>query len=159
MRKVFLTAAAMVLASLGSIAIGAPAGKTETVKQAEVKWLTNFAEAQEIARKENKVLFVDFSGSDWCGWCIKLHKEVLSQQAFQDYAKDNLVLVLIDFPRKSTQTPAEKKQNSALAEKYNVEGYPTVLLLSPEGKILVQTGYRKGGAEAYVKFLKAKLKR
>jgi len=159
MRKVFLTAAAMVLAGLSSIAIAAPAEKTETVKPAEVKWLTNFAAAQEVAKKEKKVLFVDFSGSDWCGWCIKLHKEVLSQKAFLDYAKDNLVLVLIDFPRKSAQTPEEKQQNNALAKQFGIRGYPTVLLLSPEGEVIARTGYRRGGAEAYVKFLKSKLKR
>ena len=159
MRKVLLTAAALVLAGLSSIAIGAPADKAETVQQEEVKWLTNFAQAHEIAKKENKVLFVDFSGSDWCGWCIKLHKEVLSQKAFLDYAKDNLVLVLIDFPRRKAQSPEEKRQNAALARQFNVRGYPTVLLISPEGKILAKTGYRRGGARAYVQYLKGVLKR
>jgi len=159
MRKMFLTAAAMALASLSSIVIAAPAEETKTVKPAEVKWLTNFAAAREVAKKENKFLFVDFSGSDWCGWCIKLHKEVLSQKEFLDYAKDNLVLVLIDFPRKSAQTPEEKQQNNALADQYKVDGFPTVLLLSPEGKVIARTGYRRGGAAAYVKYLQATLKR
>ena len=102
---------------------------------------------------------MDFSGSDWCGWCIKLHKEVLSQKAFLDYAKDNLVLVLIDFPRRKAQSPEEKRQNAALARQFNVRGYPTVLLISPEGKILAKTGYRRGGARAYVQYLKGVLKR
>ena len=139
--------------------LGAPAQKAETDEQKEVKWLTNFAEAHEIAKKENKILFVDFSGSDWCGWCIKLHKEVLSQKAFLDYAKDNLVLVLIDFPRRKAQSPEEKRQNKALAEQFGIRGYPTVLLISPEGKILAKTGYRRGGAAAYVHYLKGVLKR
>ena len=159
MRKVLLTAAALVLTGLSSIAIGAPADKAETVQQEEVKWLTNFAQAHEIAKKENKVLFVDFSGSDWCGWCIRLHKEVLSQKAFLDYAKDNLVLVLIDFPRRKAQSPEERRQNAALAEQFGIRGYPTVLLISPEGKIIAKTGYRRGGARAYVQYLKGVLKR
>ena len=159
MRKVFLAAAAAVLTGLSSIAIAAPAKKAETVQQEEVKWLTNFAQAQEIAKKENKILFVDFSGSDWCGWCIRLHKEVLSQKAFLDYAKDNLVLVLIDFPSRKPQSPEEKRQNQALARQFGIQGYPTVLLISPEGKILARTGYRHGGAQAYVQYLKGVLKR
>ena len=159
MRKLFLTAAAMLFAGLGSIVSAAPEQEATADKPAEVKWQTNFAAAQEIAKKEKKVLFVDFSGSDWCGWCIKLHKEVLSQKAFLDYAKDNLVLVLIDFPRKSTQTSEEKRQNNALAKQFGIDGFPTVLLISPEGQVLAKTGYRRGGAAAYVNYLKTTLKR
>ena len=126
---------------------------------AEPVWLTDFKEAQQLAEKEKKVMLVDFSGSDWCGWCIKLDKEVFSQKSFQDYAAENLVLVMIDFPKRKQQTPAQKTANNELAEKYKVNGFPTVLLLKPDGSIIVRTGYRRGGAEAYVKYLKKQLKR
>jgi protein disulfide-isomerase len=78
------------------------------VSAADNGWLTNLDDALKIAEKDNKVILMDFSGSDWCGWCIKLDKEVFSQAAFKDYAKDNLVLVLVDFPRKKELPAAEK---------------------------------------------------
>ena len=82
----------------------------------------------------------------------------LSQKAFQDYAAKNLILVKLDFPRKSAQSPAEKQQNEALAAKYKVRGYPTVLLMDGNGKVIGKTGYRRGGAESYVRHLKDLLK-
>ena len=125
----------------------------------KVVWLTDLKEAQQLAEKEKKVILADFSGSDWCGWCIRLDKEVFSQAAFKQFAADNLVLVLIDFPRKKWQTPAQKQTNRELAQKYGIQGFPTVLLLNPDGSVIVRTGYRRGGAEAYVKYLKEQLKR
>ena len=131
--------------------------KAEPERQAV--WLTDLKEAQQLAEKEKKVILADFSGSDWCGWCIKLDREVFSQAAFKQYAADNLVLVLIDFPRKKWQTPAQKQTNRELAQKYGIQGFPTVLLLNPDGSVIVRTGYRRGGAEAYVTYLKEQLKR
>jgi protein disulfide-isomerase len=121
---------------------------------AESGWLTDFNAAKKAAAERKVPILADFSGSDWCGWCIKLDKEVFSQKAFKDYAKDNLVLFLADFPRKKTLPAEMKKQNEDLAGKYGIEGFPTVLLLDAEGKVLQTTGYRQGGAEAYVKHLK-----
>jgi protein disulfide-isomerase len=118
-------------------------------------WMTDFEAAKAKAKTENKNLLLDFTGSDWCGWCIKLNKEVFSQEAFQDYAAESLVLVELDFPR-GTDLPAElKAQNEALAKKYGVRGFPTILVLSPEGDLVKQTGYEAGGAEAYVEHIKA----
>lgn len=113
-------------------------------------WLTDFEAAQAKAVEEQKPLLLDFTGSDWCGWCIRLKEEVFSKQAFKDYAADSLVLVELDFPRGKKQTPELKAQNEALAMKYRIRGFPTILLLSPEGELIEQTGYRRGGAEAYV---------
>ena len=77
---------------------------------------------------ENKTLLLDFSGSDWCSWCIKLDEEVFQKDAWKAYAKKHLVQVLIDFPReKSEQSEALQKQNNALAKQYTVRGFPTVL--------------------------------
>jgi protein disulfide-isomerase len=120
------------------------------------EWLTDFDAAKKEAAKRNLPILVDFSGSDWCKWCMKLDKEVFSQKAFKDYVKDNFILLLIDFPnpRTSKQSDAEKKQNRELAQKYKVRGFPTVLILDKDGKLLKSGGYMEGGPEAYIKYLK-----
>lgn len=117
--------------------------------------MTDFEAAKAKAVAEQKPMLLDFTGSDWCGWCIKLDKEVFSQQAFQAYAADSLVLVELDFPRRKAQSDELKAQNEALAQKYNIRGFPTIVVLSPEGELLERTGYRPGGPEAYVDHLKA----
>ena len=120
----------------------------------EGAWLTDFVKAKEEAAKREVPILVNFSGSDWCGWCIKLDKEVLAKKAFLSYAKENLVLFNADFPSKTKLPEATAKQNKALQKEYKIKGFPTVLILDAEGKLLGQTGYRKGGPEAYVKHLK-----
>lgn len=118
-------------------------------------WSTDFEKAQARAKEEGKYMLVDFSGSDWCGWCVKLDKEVFSMNAFKNYAKENLVLVLADFPRdKSKQSAELQKQNKALAEKFGIQGFPTVYILDPNGKPIDKTGYQAGGPEAYVEYIK-----
>ena len=133
---------------LAAVAIGAGAYASEG-------WETDFAKASAKAKAEGKYILIDFSGSDWCGWCVKLDKEVFSKNAFKNYAKENLVLVLADFPRdKSKQSEKLQKQNKELAKKYNVGGFPTVFILNPEGKLIDKTGYQDGGPEAYVTYIK-----
>jgi len=118
-------------------------------------WETDFEKASAKAKAEGKHMLIDFSGSDWCGWCIKLDKEVFSKDAFKAYAKENLVLILADFPRdKSAQSAATQKQNIALKEKFGVRGFPTVFILDPTGEPVAKTGYRDGGPEAYVEYIK-----
>ena len=118
-------------------------------------WETDFEKASAKAKAEGKYMLIDFSGSDWCGWCVKLDKEVFSMNAFKNYAKENLVLVLADFPRdKSKQSAALQKQNKSLAEKFGVRGFPTVYILDPSGKPIDKTGYQDGGPEAYVEYIK-----
>jgi protein disulfide-isomerase len=116
-------------------------------------WTDDFDKALTQAKESGKYMLVDFSGSDWCGWCKKLDNEVFSNKAFKDYAEQNLVCVLIDFPRQKPQSNKQKKANQALREKYAVQGFPTILLFSPRGDVAAQTGYEPGGAEAYVKHL------
>ncbi|MGJ8637922.1 MAG: thioredoxin family protein [Opitutaceae bacterium] len=119
-------------------------------------WMTDFEAAKAKAAEEKKPLLLDFTGSDWCGWCIKLDKEVFSQDAFKAYAKESLVLVELDFPRDSSTLPeGVAEQNEALAKKYGVRGFPTILVLSPDGKLVEETGYQRGGAESYVEHIKA----
>lgn len=116
--------------------------------------MTDFEAAKTKAAAEQKPLLLDFTGSDWCGWCIKLDKEVFSQQAFQDFADESLILVELDFPRDKPQSAELKAQNAALRDQYKVRGYPTILILTPEGELIEQTGYKRGGAEAYVDHIK-----
>lgn len=118
------------------------------------EWLTDFGKAKEIAKELNRPILVNFTGSDWCGWCIKLSNEVFTKEAFQQYANDSLVLLKLDFPRKIPQTPEVKAANEKLARDFGVEGFPTIVLLDTKGKEINRTGYQPGGAEAYVKHLK-----
>lgn len=120
-------------------------------------WMTDFPAAQAQAKAEGKPLLLDFTGSDWCGWCIRLDREVFSQAAFKEFAASELVLVELDFPRGKKQSAEVRAQNEALAAKYGIEGFPTLILLSPAGGVVGRTGYREGGAEAYVEHLKALL--
>ena len=113
-------------------------------------WFTDFNDAKAKAMKEQKPMLIDFTGSDWCGWCIKLDEEVFSQADFQEFASDSLVLVEIDFPKNKVQSEELKVQNKALAKKYSIRGYPTILLLTPEAELIEKTGYQSGGAKAYV---------
>lgn len=119
-----------------------------------IKWHTNLEKAMEVAKKESKPILVDFTGSDWCGWCIKLTKEVFSKKAFQEYAAHNLVMVELDFPRNKMQSAETKTYNEALLKKYGVRGFPTILLLDAKGNVVGQTGYQEGGPDSYVKHLK-----
>lgn len=131
------------------------------VKAASVEsaWMTDYPAAVEKAKAENKLLFLDFTGSDWCGWCIKLAKEVFSQKEFQDYAAPKFILVKLDFPQRIQQTAELKAQNEKLLRKYKVEGFPTIILLDSSEKMMGATGYQPGGAAAYVRHLEGLLKK
>src|SRR5436853_7272285 len=114
-------------------------------------WLDDFEKAKAQAKTENKKILLDFTGSDWCGWCKKLEREVFSQQAWKDYAAKKLVLVELDFP-KGFQLPEEtKKQNDKLAQKFKIQGYPTIIITSASGLQKGQLGYVEGGPDAFIK--------
>lgn len=114
-------------------------------------WTKDYEAALKQASAEKKNLLIDFTGSDWCGWCIKLDKEVFSHEAFKTGVKDTFVLVEIDFPRdKSKQPKPEIAQNETLKKKYAIKGYPTILLTDELGKPFARTGYQAGGPEKYV---------
>lgn len=117
-------------------------------------WLTDWEAAKAKAKAENKPILINFTGTDWCGWCIRIEKEVFSKKEFQEYAAKNLILMEVDFPKKK-ELPAEvKAQNKALDKEFAIEGYPTIFLLDAEGKkISEDIGYREGGPEAYAKHL------
>jgi thioredoxin-related protein len=117
-------------------------------------WLDDFEKAKADAQKAGRPILVNFSGSDWCGWCIRLDKEVLQKPQFNAYAKDSLVLFNADFPRQTKLSEKLTKQNEALVQRYSVEGFPTVLLVDAAGDLIGRTGYQPGGPEAYVSHLR-----
>lgn len=112
-------------------------------------WLTDFEAAKKQAAAEHKSLLVDFTGSDWCGWCIKLDEQVFQKESFQEYVKDKFVLVELDFPQKTEQEAKLKEQNAKLQQEYKIQGFPTVLLMDATGRPYARTGYLEGGPEAY----------
>lgn len=126
--------------------------------QEELTWHTDMSKATDISIKENKPMFLFFTGSDWCGWCIRLQKEVFKTPEFIKWAKDNVVLVELDFPRKNEQTDAVKMQNAQLQQQLQVRGYPTVWFVSAaktaEAKVnltaLGSTGYVAGGPKVWI---------
>ena len=126
--------------------------------QEELTWHTDMSKATDISIKENKPMFLFFTGSDWCGWCIRLQKEVFKTPEFIKWAKDNVVLVELDFPRKNNQTEEIKSQNAQLQQQLQVRGYPTVWFVSAtktaEAKInlnaLGSSGYVAGGPKVWI---------
>lgn len=117
---------------------------------AELNWLTDLPKAQAAAKADNKLVMLDFTGSDWCGWCIKLNKEIFSKPEFAEYAAKNLVLVEVDFPRAKKQSAELKQANQALQAKYKIEGYPTIIVLNSDGKKVGELGYMDGGPKAFI---------
>jgi protein disulfide-isomerase len=119
--------------------------------RAESDWLNDFKKAQQEATATKKFLLLDFTGSDWCGWCRKFDKEVFSQPQFKDYARQNLVLLEVDFPRAKSQSVDQRKQNLELANQYQVQGFPTIVVLDGNGQKLWQyDGYFPGGPDAFI---------
>ncbi len=119
-------------------------------------WKTDIDTAKAVAKIENKKIILVFQGSDWCAPCIKLDREIWSSKEFQDYAKDNYVLVKADFPRKkANKLPKEQQKiNNQLAEKYNQEGFfPLVVVLDSNGDKLGYTDYKKVSPSEYIQLL------
>ena len=112
------------------------------------EWLTDFPAAKKQAASENKRVLMFFTGSDWCAYCIQWNKEVFSKPEFQEYAKTNFVLVVVDFPERKKLPKAQERANEALQDKYNVEEYPLLVLLDAKGKELTRVKYTEGGLPA-----------
>lgn len=124
------------------------------------EWLTDLPKAQAKAKEEKKFVLMDFTGSDWCPPCKALHKNVLSTSTFNEFAGKNLVLVELDFPRAKKQEAELKKANQALQAKYDIEGYPTLVLLNPEGKeVWRNVGYSGEAPKDMVAKIEAAMKK
>lgn len=122
-------------------------------------WTTSWGEAVAMSKKTGKPILADFTGSDWCGWCIKLDKEVFSTPAFKAWAKQRVILLTLDFPQKKPQSMTLKAQNANLQQKYNIQGYPTILFLDAKGTKLGEYGYDEGGPMNWTKKADAIIKR
>ena len=113
------------------------------------EWMTDLEAAKTKAAAENKAVLVDFTGSDWCGWCIRLRKQVLDTPAFETYAKDKFVLMEVDVPQNPKFDQALLKRNQELCEQYGVSGFPTILVINPKGDVVGGfSGYVASTAEA-----------
>ncbi|WP_394759465.1 thioredoxin family protein [Flavobacterium sp.] len=130
--------------------------KTKTNTE-NLVWHTDIKKAMEVAKKEDKPLFLFFTGSDWCGWCIRLQKEVFKTSEFEAWAKGKVVLVELDFPRRSAQTDEIKNQNNQLQQVFAVQGFPTIWFAkaaNKDGKVnfeqLGSTGYVAGGPSTWL---------
>ncbi|MEP6822867.1 MAG: thioredoxin family protein [Chthoniobacterales bacterium] len=128
------------------------------VAGSESLWLTNYARAQGDAKAKQKFLLLDFTGSDWCGWCIRLKREVFDTPEFEKYARENLILLEVDFPRAKELDPTQKTQNALLAQELGIQGFPTVVIMNSDGKVIGKLGYTPGGPSVFISALE-KLRR
>lgn len=143
MKKIFIT----LLVAMCSFAIEAQ----------ELKWETDINKAIKVSNETKKPMLLFFTGSDWCGWCIRLQKEVLKTPEFSKWAKENVVLVELDFPRAVPQSDAIKAQNNGLQQAFGIQGFPTVYFATakiiknkPSFNGLGSTGYVAGGPKAWL---------
>lgn len=128
------------------------------MSNARNQWLTSYDQAVEKSRETGKPIFAFFTGSDWCQYCTLLDNAVLNTETFASWARKNVVLLELDFPRNHPQPPELQKQNESLLNRYRVTGFPTVLLLTADGKPLLQAGYQPVTAEQWIEVFDAKMK-
>ncbi len=140
MKKLLILAVLVLLGSLAYRSWGSSSGGGSTT--------------QGPTAPAGKLTLLDFTGSDWCGWCQKLDREVFSQPEFQQYARDNVIFTKVDFPQRIPQSQAERAQNAELAKKYGVKGFPTIVVLNSKGQEVGRLGYMAGGAKPFVDALK-----
>ncbi len=116
-------------------------------------WITSYEQGQQEAKAGHKLVLLDFTGSDWCGWCKLLDKEVFSKPQFKEYASKNLVLVEVDFPKMKYVSAATRAQNERLAIKYQIQAFPTIIVLNHDGQMVGELGYMQGGPDAFIAVL------
>jgi thioredoxin-related protein len=121
-----------------------------TVQAQDLVWHNDVKKATEISKKTKKPMMLFFTGSDWCGWCIRLQKEVFKTPEFTKWAKDNVVLVELDFPRRSPMQPEIQQQNMQLQQTFQVAGYPTVWFVNASLSKDKQVNFEKLGSTGYV---------
>ena len=121
-----------VLAATVSFSLFAASPATKGAKLGE--WTMDFDAAKTLAKEKNLPILINFTGSDWCGWCKLMDKSVFSQPDWETYAKEHLVLVFIDFPQNKALVPMHfVARNQKLSNEFGVEGYPTYIVLAPDG--------------------------
>lgn len=128
----------------------AAAAAARTAAASTASWSTDYEGALAASRANGRPVFLFFTGSDWCGWCIKLKREILNTPEFAAYAADHLLLVELDFPRSKPLAPELRSRNEKLAGKYGVRGFPTVIILDEYGKVVRKLGYQPGGPGPFI---------
>ena len=119
-------------------------------QESELNWHTDLNKAIELSIEDDKPLFMFFTGSDWCGWCIRLQKEVFFKAEFVKWAKENLTLVELDFPRRKKLDESLKQQNDNLRQMFAVRGYPTGWFVIPEIQEDKKINFKRLGSQGYV---------
>jgi thioredoxin-related protein len=128
--------------------------------QAEnLEWLGDLGRAQEKAKAEGKFVMLDFTGSDWCPWCIRLKREVFDKSEFAAFAQEKLVLVEVDFPKQKMIAHLQKQANAQLERRFHVTGYPTIVMLGPDGEQVGRFGYVPGGPPRFIDKAQSFMKR
>lgn len=163
-KKILICLLSLILTSVSSLAQETTVKKEEQAKTIlkphNEGWLVKVDEAYEESKKTGKPILANFTGSDWCGWCIKLTREVFSKPEFKEWAKENVVLLELDFPRRKQLPPEIKKQNFELQQAFKVTGYPTIWIFNLEKNsenqqfsinALGKTGYVGGGPANWTK--------
>jgi len=145
------------------------ATESDIIEKYQLNWFVNLEKALEKAKEEDKAVLINFTGSDWCGWCFKIRDEILVKPEFRDFANKNIILVELDFPKRIKQTDEVKAYNRKLMNKYKIQGFPSIVLLDKNGNRLSgkddkgntinRTGYQYGGAENYVKHIQTFIKK
>jgi uncharacterized protein YyaL (SSP411 family) len=115
-----------------------------------IEWFTDSRVALEKAKNENKMVLLDFTGSDWCGWCMRLKSEVFDQPEFATFARSNLVMVEVDFPHHKALSQWQTAANNQLASDYHIEGFPSIIILNSSGAQIARSGYQPGGPRAFI---------
>ena len=152
MNKIKKTAMCILVCCITAIAFGAKL--SESVPRG---WNEDFTAAKETAKKDGKLILLAFSGSDWCGWCVKMEKEIYSDKAFIRKASEKYVLVMIDSPRnKDILSKLAQRQNPGLVKQYNIHGFPSTIIVRPSGEEVKRFGgYQRGGVAAFLEKLDA----
>ena len=148
-----VTLLAPTLALLTAVSLSAQDAKEAKKAEGESMWLTDFAAAKAQAKKQGVDILMDFTGSDWCGWCIKLREEVFDKDEFKSEIGKHFVLLELDYPQKKKLPEALTAQNTELQAAFAVQGFPTIMLVDAEGKPFAQTGYQPGGPKSYLEHL------
>jgi thioredoxin-related protein len=146
----------LVTATSGLLLFGGGANMAAEVSSADkFEWLTDYKRAQEESKATNKPLLIEFTGSDWCPPCKQMQKEVLGTAEFQSYAAKNFILLEVDFPRTKEQPHDLAAQNMELAQRFEVQGFPSILVLGSDGaKLGERVGYDPGeGATGFIAWL------
>ena len=143
------------LTFLLAVAVASAAFGSSLSKSVPKGWDENYEEGKALAEKGGKLLLLAFSGSDWCGWCVKMEKEIYSDPKFISEAKKRFVLLMIDSPRdKSILSPLAEKQNPELARKFGVRGFPSTIIVRPSGEEVRRFGgYQRSGVDGFLREL------